>query len=170
MVDALDIAAVPTLCLYHPHKVQPEKIENPSPEKLAQTAEVQNEFYLKWFEEEKKKAFREIEDMVTTNPFFMFIKGSPEQPKCKFTRKLLETLAPFNYRFRTFDILKDERIRQWLKFYSNWPTFPQVFLAGKLVGGVDIVCELIENEEFDAMVPEGARKPSPEQEAKELLN
>ena len=57
--------------------------------------------------------------MVTQQPqFFMFIKGTPEQPKCKFTRKLLETLQPYGYRFRTFDILKDERIRQWLKFYS----------------------------------------------------
>jgi hypothetical protein len=57
---------VPTLAFFHPHKVQPELIENPSPEKLATTAELQNEFYLKWFEEEKKKAFREIEDMVTS--------------------------------------------------------------------------------------------------------
>ena len=94
----------------------------------------------------------EIEAMVKT-PFFMFIKGSPEQPKCKFTRKLLEMLGPKGYRFRTFDILKDERIRQWLKFYSSWPTFPQIFLDGKFVGGVDIVTELIEGGEFDEMVP-----------------
>jgi Grx4 family monothiol glutaredoxin len=99
----------------------------------------------------------------------MFIKGSPEQPKCKFTRKLLETLAPFNYRFRTFDILKDERIRQWLKFYSNWPTFPQIFVGGKFVGGVDIVCELLEGGEFDSIVPATARKPAPQEEVKELL-
>ena len=132
--------------------------------------EQQQEFYSKWFEEEKKKAFREIEDMVTSQPqFFMFIKGSPEQPKCKFTRKLLETLGPFQYRFRTFDILKDERIRQWLKFYSQWPTFPQVFLGGKFVGGVDITIDLVEAGEFDAMVPQNAKKPAPEVEFKELL-
>ena len=63
--------------------------------------------------------------MVTGPPgFFIFIKGTPDQPKCKFTRKLLELFAPSGYRFRSFDILKDERIRQWLKFYSKWPTFP----------------------------------------------
>lgn len=107
--------------------------------------------------------------MVTNNAFFMFIKGSPEQPKCKFTRKLLELLAPQSYKFRTFDILKDERIRQWLKFYSNWPTFPQIYLNGKFVGGVDIVTELIETGEFDFMVPEKARKPAPEVEVRELL-
>lgn len=67
MVEKLDINAVPTLVLYHPHKAQPDLLENPSPEKVAQTAERENEFYLKWFEEEKKKAFREIEDMVVTS-------------------------------------------------------------------------------------------------------
>jgi hypothetical protein len=78
-VEKFDINSVPTLALFHPHKVQPELIENPSPEKLATTAEVQNEFYQKWFEEEKKKAFREIEDLVSSQPqFFMFIKGTPE--------------------------------------------------------------------------------------------
>jgi hypothetical protein len=50
--------------LFHPHKVAAELIENPSPEKLTETVEEQNEFYAKWFEEEKRKAFREIEDMV----------------------------------------------------------------------------------------------------------
>jgi monothiol glutaredoxin len=74
---------------------------------------------------------------------------------------LLELLHPNGYRFRTFDILKDERIRQWLKFYSNWPTFPQIFLGAKFVGGVDIVSELIEAGEFDAMVPANAKKPVP---------
>lgn len=109
--------------------------------------------------------------VVTSQPqFMMFIKGSPEAPKCKFTRKLLEVLAPYSYRFRTFDILKDERIRQWLKFYSNWPTFPQIFLGGKFVGGVDIVADLVESGEFDAMVPQNAKKPAPEAELKELLS
>ncbi len=107
---------------------------------------------------------------MTQEPkFTMFIKGSPAAPKCKFTRKLLEVLAPGQYRFRTFDILADERIRQWLKFYSAWPTFPQIFLGGKFVGGVDIVCDLVEAGEFDAMVPQNAKKPAPEAEFKELL-
>jgi monothiol glutaredoxin len=70
-------------------------------------------------------------------------------------------LHPNGYLFRTFDILKDERIRQWLKFYSNWPTLPQIFLGAKFVGGVDIVSELIEAGEFDAMVPANAKKPAP---------
>ena len=92
--------------------------------------------------------------LLQSAPVFMFIKGTFSEPKCKFTRKLVETLKPFNYRgIKTLNILENERIRQWLKFYSNWPTFPQVFVQGKLVGGVDIVCELIGDGEFDAMLP-----------------
>lgn len=74
--------------------------------------------------------FREIEDYVKTNPFFAFIKGSPEAPKCKFTRKLVDLFNQGQYKYKTFDILGDEKIRSWMKFYSNWPTFPQVFLEG----------------------------------------
>jgi hypothetical protein len=60
---------------------------------LISLIETQNEFYQKWFEEEKLKAFREIDDMVKSNPFFAFIKGTPEAPKCKFTRRLVEMFS-----------------------------------------------------------------------------
>jgi len=100
------------VALFHPHKVAAELLENPSPERLSQAIEQQNEFYAKWFEEEKAKAFREIEDLVSGSPqFFVFIKGSPDAPKCKFTRKLVELFATAGYKYRHFDILKDERIR-----------------------------------------------------------
>lgn len=77
LVEKFDINQVPTIALFHPHKLAPELIENPSPEKLSQIVDVQQEFYTKWFEDEKRKAFMEIEAMVKT-PFFMFIKGTPE--------------------------------------------------------------------------------------------
>jgi monothiol glutaredoxin len=84
----------------------------------------------------------------------MFIKGTLDAPKCKFTRRLVESLAPFRYRnIKTFNILEDERIRQWLKFYSNWPTFPQVYCDGQFVGGIDVVTELIEGGEFNDVIP-----------------
>lgn len=110
--------------MIHPHKINADLVKNPSPDQLLQHVEQQNEFYQKWFEEEKLKAFREIEDMVKSHAFFAFIKGTSEAPKCKFTRRLVEMFAKGNYIYKTFDILADERIRQWLKFYSNWPTFP----------------------------------------------
>jgi hypothetical protein len=79
LVEKLDINQVPTLVLYHPHKASPDVHENPSPEKLTQVMDQQQGFYAKWFEEEKKKAFQEIESLVNQQPqFLIFIKGSPE--------------------------------------------------------------------------------------------
>lgn len=84
---------------------------------------------------------------------FVFMKGEQHAPKCKFSKKLMASFKDssngIGYKFGSFDILSDERIRQWLKFYSDWPTFPQVFVKGEFHGGVDVVCELIENGEFD---------------------
>jgi monothiol glutaredoxin len=112
----------------------------------------------------------ELDDYVKHNPFFMFIVGTPEAPKCKFTRKLVSTLAEFGYKYKHFDIMSDERITQWLKFYSNWPTFPQIFIDGKFVGGCDIVCEMIENKEFDDIVPKSCKKLPPQEELQWLLS
>lgn len=56
----------------------------------------------------------------------IFMKGSPESPKCGFSRQLMEILQPLNIQFKTFDILEDEEVRQGLKKFSNWPTYPQV--------------------------------------------
>jgi Grx4 family monothiol glutaredoxin len=114
--------------------------------------------------------FREIEDYVKSNPFFAFIKGSPDAPKCKFTRKLVDMFSQKGYRYKTCDILANDPIRNWLKFYSNWPTFPQVFLDGKFIGGVDIVTDLIESEEFDEMVPQVCKKLSPIEEWKQVVS
>ena len=89
------------------------------------TVKAQNDFISSVFNGEKQKAYRDIKSLLDSAPIFMFIKGTFEAPKCKFTRKLIETLAPFKDRgIKTHNILEDERIRQWLKFYSNWPTFP----------------------------------------------
>jgi Grx4 family monothiol glutaredoxin len=120
-----------------------------------------HEFMSNLFNEEKQRAFRDIKALIDSAPIFMFIKGTLDAPKCKFTKKMVETLAPFKYRgIKTFNILEDERIRQWLKFFSSWPTFPQVFVASKFIGGVDILCELVEDGEFEALLPSEC-KPLP---------
>lgn len=64
------------------------------------------------YEREKQMAFRQIDQLVKENPVMMFIKGTLEAPKCKFTRKLVDSLTPFGYRnFKTFNILEDQRVR-----------------------------------------------------------
>ena len=77
----------------------------------------------------------------------IFIKGSPEAPKCGFTRQLLDLFRQYNIAdFGYFDILSDESVRQGLKELSNWPTYPQIYLDGELMGGLDIVREKLTRE------------------------
>jgi glutaredoxin-related protein len=130
LVDTLDVETVQTIVILHPtgSNKAPEKIEGIKAETLTEVVDRENAFYQEWYEQEKKKAFRDIEAHIGTYPFFIFIKGTKEEPKCKFTRRLVGMLAKPGYDYRTFNILGDQRIRQWLKVYSNWPTFPQLFI------------------------------------------
>ena len=147
-----------------------DKYTGIKPEQLTEIVERENTFYKEWFEQEQKKVFRDIEGHISTFPFFAFIKGTKEEPKCKFTRRLVnELLGPKGYEYKTFNILSDEKIRQWIKLYSKWPTFPQLFINGKFVGGIDVVSELIEEDEFDAMVPESCKALSPKELVKKIL-
>ncbi|KAI8915887.1 thioredoxin-like protein, partial [Gorgonomyces haynaldii] len=94
-----------------------------------------------------------LQKLVSKAPLMVFIKGTPEQPRCGFSRQLIGHLDGLNVKYETFDILSDEEVRQGLKTFSNWPTFPQVYVNGELVGGLDIVKEMIENGEFQEMIP-----------------
>ena len=73
-----------------------------------------------------------------------------QTPKCGFSRQLMEIMADTKLEFDTFDIFSDEDVRQGLKSFSNWPTFPQVYVKGELIGGLDIVKEL---KEADELIP-----------------
>ena len=170
LVNEFDIDNVPTLLVVYPHKQQPEVLQGISPEQLSAKVSELDNFVKHLFEQEKQQAFREIESMIKQNPCMMFIKGTLDTPKCKFTRRLVDTIAPYGYRnIKTFNILEDERIRQWLKFYSQWPTFPQVYIDGSFVGGIDVVMELIEEKEFDEMMPATCKRLSPQAALTEFL-
>ncbi|VDM28496.1 unnamed protein product [Toxocara canis] len=83
----------------------------------------------------------------------IFIKGTPEEPKCGFTRRALELLRSVNADFSSFDILSDEQVRQGLKEYSNWPTYPQIYLDGELIGGLDVFSEEMTDKKFVEKLP-----------------
>lgn len=89
-----------------------------------------------------------LKRLVNQSKLMLFIKGTPEEPRCGFSRQLLEMLNELGCRYEYFDILADERVRQGLKEYSEWPTYPQVYIDGQLVGGLDIVKEMIDSGEF----------------------
>ncbi|KAL6641273.1 hypothetical protein ACP70R_019454 [Stipagrostis hirtigluma subsp. patula] len=80
--------------------------------------------------------------LINSSPVMVFIKGSPEEPKCGFSGKLVHILKQENIPFSSFDILSDDEVRQGLKVLSNWPSYPQLYIKGELVGGSDIVMEM----------------------------
>ncbi|KAF9166487.1 Glutaredoxin 3 [Actinomortierella ambigua] len=94
-----------------------------------------------------------LKELTNSAPVMIFIKGTPTAPRCQFSRQLLEILTAQNIRFSSFNILADDEVRQAMKGFSNWPTFPQVYVKGEFVGGLDVVKELVETGEFQAMVP-----------------
>ncbi|KAJ2098415.1 glutaredoxin, partial [Coemansia sp. S142-1] len=79
--------------------------------------------------------------------------GTAAQPRCGFSKKIVGMLNEQNIKYGYFDILTDEQVRQGLKEYSDWPTYPQLYISGELVGGVDIVAEMIESGDLIGMVP-----------------
>ena len=94
---------------------------------------------------------KKLAELVKAAPVMLFMKGTPSSPQCGFSRQLVGLLREKGVRYGFFNILADEDVRQGLKIWSDWPTFPQLYLQGELVGGLDIVKEEIEsNPEFFA--------------------
>jgi monothiol glutaredoxin len=89
-----------------------------------------------------------IRDAIDENPVILFMKGTPEQPMCGFSARTAGALQALGAPFAAVDILPDPRIRQELSALSSWPTIPQLFVRGELVGGADIVAEMYESGEL----------------------
>ncbi|KAJ1642016.1 glutaredoxin [Coemansia erecta] len=95
-----------------------------------------------------------LKGLIERAPVMVFIKGTAAQPRCGFSKKIIGMLNEQNIKYGYFDILTDEQVRQGLKEYSDWPTYPQLYINGELVGGVDIVSEMTESGELIEMIPE----------------
>jgi monothiol glutaredoxin len=89
-----------------------------------------------------------IQEAIAENPVILFMKGNPEAPACGFSARTVAILQSVGARFAAVDILPDPRIRQELSAISNWPTIPQLFVDGELVGGCDIVTEMYQSGEL----------------------
>jgi monothiol glutaredoxin len=98
-----------------------------------------------------------IKEQIEGNPIILYMKGSPQQPQCGFSAKTSQALMACEERFAFINILEHPDIRENLKIYSNWPTFPQLYINGELVGGCDIVSELYESGELKKMVAAAAK-------------
>src|SRR5918992_1129341 len=106
-----------------------------------------------------------IENAIDENQVMLFMKGTPDQPACGFSMRASAALNALGVRYAALDILPDPRIRQELSAVSNWPTIPQLFVEGKLVGGCDIMLEMYESGELPELLgvgePQDAETPEP---------
>ena len=101
-----------------------------------------------------------LQQAIDENPVMLFMKGTPEQPACGFSMRTSGALNSLGVRYAALDILPDPRIRQELSGISNWPTIPQLFVNGNLVGGCDIVTEMYESGELAELL--GVDQPAEE--------
>ncbi|UZP36653.1 hypothetical protein NXS19_004469 [Fusarium pseudograminearum] len=82
-----------------------------------------------------------LSELVKAEPVILFMKGTPKSPVCRFSRRIVRLLGDHKIPYSTFNVLSDEDVRQGLKWFSEWPTFPQLWVDGELVSGLDIVRE-----------------------------
>uniref|UniRef100_A0A915MGQ1 Glutaredoxin n=1 Tax=Meloidogyne javanica TaxID=6303 RepID=A0A915MGQ1_MELJA len=94
-----------------------------------------------------------LKRLINKERLTLFMKGSPTEPKCGFSQQIVKLLKAHNIQFWTFDILLDEQVRQGLKTYSDWPTYPQLYLDGELLGGIDVVKEEMKDPAFVEKLP-----------------
>ena len=102
----------------------------------------------------------EIKEMLAEHPVVLFMKGTPDAPQCGFSMRTAEALKSCNVEFVYIDILAVPDVRANLPKISNWPTFPQVFINGELVGGCDITLELFQKGELQKMLEETTKEAS----------
>lgn len=157
--EAYDVTAVPFLVLIRGGKVletvsgssavkvrdaierHASKIGTATTADAGATAAVNNESEVETEDPEKKKEelFRRLGDLVKAAPVMLFMKGTPSEPKCGFSRQLVGILRENAVKYGFFNILADDEVRQGLKEFADWPTYPQLWVNGELVGGLDIV-------------------------------
>jgi len=95
-----------------------------------------------------------IKEMVENSPVFLFMKGSPSQPQCGFSAKATHLLHNWGVPFKFFNVFSDEKIRQGIKVFAQWPTIPQLFIKSEFVGGLDIINEMAKNGDLQNLLQE----------------
>lgn len=99
-----------------------------------------------------------IKEQVETHPVIIYMKGTPKMPQCGFSARASQALQACGVEFAYVNVLTDPEIFQNLPRFANWPTFPQVYVGGELVGGCDITLEMYQNGELKKMIAEASAK------------
>ncbi|SDK59340.1 Grx4 family monothiol glutaredoxin [Billgrantia gudaonensis] len=104
-----------------------------------------------------------IQRQISENPILIYMKGTPQLPQCGFSAQTVQALMSCGERFAFVNVLDNPDIRAELPKYANWPTFPQLWVEGELVGGCDIVAEMYQNGELETLIKETAAKHKDDQ-------
>ncbi|EMP57187.1 glutaredoxin-like protein [Marinobacter santoriniensis NKSG1] len=99
-----------------------------------------------------------IKSQLDENPIILYMKGTPQAPQCGFSAKTVQALMACGERFAFVNILDNQELREGLKVYSSWPTYPQLYINGELLGGCDIVLEMSESGELAKVVKDAAKQ------------
>eukprot|EP00056_Hartaetosiga_gracilis_P002557 m.54986 g.54986 ORF g.54986 m.54986 type:complete len:216 (-) comp11104_c0_seq2:116-763(-) len=146
-----NVGAVPTVLLFSKGKVI-DTVEGANVPELTKKV-ASHATSLPPVEDPQKVLNDKLHNLIHSSPVMLFMKGSPEEPKCGFSRRMVELLNSAGATvFGHFNILADNEVRQGLKTYSDWPTYPQLYISGELVGGLDIAKELKESGELATML------------------
>ena len=97
-----------------------------------------------------------IEDQLNAHDILLYMKGTPDFPQCGFSGQAVAALNAVGRPYAYVNIFEDPEIREGLKTYSNWPTFPQLYVKGELIGGSDIVVEMYQSGELKSMLEEAS--------------
>ncbi|HLT77754.1 MAG TPA: Grx4 family monothiol glutaredoxin [Ferrovibrio sp.] len=103
---------------------------------------------------EKEQTFERIREELAANDVVLFMKGTPVFPQCGFSALTVQVLSHLGLKFKGVDILADPALRTHLKEFSDWPTFPQLYVKGEFVGGCDIVKEMYQSGELQQFLAE----------------
>lgn len=118
---------------------------------------------------EKEALHNRLESLVNSSPVIIFMKGSKNAPFCRFSKQAVAILNSLNVDFNSFDVFTDESVREGMKEFSQWPTFPQLFVKGEFIGGVDIMNEMLETGELSKLFEE-FKSPCLESRLRLLVN
>ncbi|XP_046433938.1 glutaredoxin-3 [Neodiprion fabricii] len=162
------VSAVPTILLLR-NSVITDRVDGANPAELA--TKVKQQMSSKdpvpiEIPKPKENIEERLKKLINHAPCMLFMKGNPANPRCGFSRTIISVLDSYNADYQTFDILQDNDVREGLKKFSNWPTYPQLYLNGELLGGLDIVREMGEAGELEAMLP---KKVSLEERVREVI-
>ncbi len=95
---------------------------------------------------------QEIQQLIDNNPIMLFMKGTPDAPRCGFSNMVVQILTHLEVKYQAQDVLVSEEMRQGIKEISDWPTIPQLYIKGEFVGGCDIVREMFEAGELQDLI------------------